>query len=129
MGDTHVHPSFVSGDIIHTIGYRFDRLALFVFLGKVMCLDFNRSSFAAPRSSGILEFSNDFLLLRVHRQSRLTGSLLSLDAASDMFKLSIPIRMLISLECLTVRLQAVTRFLQQSCYGNMTYVVSVLGVN
>src|SRR3989304_1361428 len=124
MRDPHVHPGFVSPNIIHPVGHRLDRLSLVIFLGKVMRLDFDRLSFAAPSSSRILVFSDDFLLLRVYREGRLTGSLLRLDAPSNMFKLRVPIRMLFSFNCLAVRLQAVTCILQQSSYGRMTYGVS-----
>lgn len=124
MRDTHVHPGFVSPNIIHAVGHRLDRLSLVIFLGKIIRLDFDWVSFAAPSSSRILVFSDDFLLLRVDRESRLTGSLLTLDAPRNMFKLSVPIRMLFSYNRLAVRLQAVTRILQQSSYGRMTYGVS-----
>src|SRR3972149_5856534 len=71
-------------------------------------------------------FPDDFLLFRVDGEGRLPRSLLRLDAAMDMLKLGIPIRMLFSLNGFTVRLQAVTCILKQPGHGSMTYRVSPL---
>jgi hypothetical protein len=124
MRDAHVHPSFVSPNIVHAVGHRLDGLSLVIFFRKVMGLDFDRLSSAAPRAARILVFSDDFLLLRINREGRLTRSLLTLDAPSDVFKLGISIRMLFSFNRLAVRLQAVTCPLQQSSDGRMTYRVA-----
>src|SRR4030065_941149 len=124
--DTHVHPSFIFPDIIDAVGNGLDRLPFLILFRKVMRLDLDGLSLAAPRSSRVLVFSDDFLLFRVDGEGRLPRSLLRLFPALDILKLGIPIRLLFSLNGFTVRLQAVTCILKQPGHGSMTYRVSPL---
>ena len=126
MRDADVHPGFISPDIVDTVGNRLDRLPFVILFGKVMRLDLDGLSFETPRSSRILVFSDDFFLLCVNREGRLTGSLLRLYTPTDLFKLGIPIRMLFSLNRLAVRLLTVTCILKQSSHCRMTDCVSNL---
>ncbi len=66
-----------------------------------------------------LWFCEDLIVesLPVARPHLSDSLLLTLDAPCNMFKLGVPIRMLFSFNSLAVRLQAVTRILQQSSYG------------
>lgn len=112
MRDADIDPGFIVADIVDTIGSHLDRFPLVVLFRKVMRLDRDGASFATPRSSWILEFSDDFLLFRVDRERGLPRSLLRLDSAIDMFELGVTVRMLFSLNRLPIRLKAVARVLK-----------------
>jgi hypothetical protein len=76
MRDAHVDPGFISGDIIDTVGNCLDGVSRFILFRKIMRLDLDGPSFAAPLLSGILVRSDDFFFLRVNRERRLPRSLL-----------------------------------------------------
>src|SRR3979490_2471025 len=97
MGDSHVDPGFISGDVVDTVGHCLDGVSRFILFRKIMRLDFDRLSFAAPLSSGILIHSDDFLLLRVNRERWLPRFLLRPDPGTNVVKLGVPVRMLLSL--------------------------------
>src|SRR5487761_1747999 len=107
--DADRDPRFVVAQIVYTIGNRF----AFAWIGKVMGIDFLRLAFGLPGLPWILEVSQGFLLLGVHRDRRLATPLLRLHSAVDVAKLRIPIRMRFSLACFPVNLQAVSSLLQQ----------------
>ena len=124
MRDSHVDPGFISGDVVDTVGYCLDGVSRFILFRKIMRLNFDGLSLAAPLSSRILIRSNDFLLLRVNRERWLPRSLLRPDSGTDVAKLGVPVRMLLSLDRLAVGLQTETRFLEQFGNGRMTDKVS-----
>ena len=124
MRDAHVDPGFISGDIVDTIGNCLDGVSRFILVRKVMRLDLDGSSLAAPLSSGILVLSDDFLFLGVNRERRLPRSLQRPDPGTNVAKLGVPVRMLLSLDRLAVGLQTETRILEQFGNGGMTDNVS-----
>ena len=92
---------------------------------KIRNIDFHGIPFSAVRSAGILEISQDFLLLRINGQCRFTTSLSSLDSLGDVFKLGIPVRVLGSLARLAVRLKAEAGRLQQLSHLRGTHFKAI----
>src|SRR5258708_36119484 len=107
--DSYTLPRFVMLQIIHPVRYGF---ALFR-VGKVMHAHFGRSSFGLPSLPGILQISQGFLLLGIHRNRRLPSPSLRLNTPIDVPKLGVSIRMALALARLAVRLQTITGLLQQ----------------
>ena len=124
MLDAHVDPGFISGDVIDAVGNRLDGVSRFILFRKIMRLDFDGPSLAAPLSSGIPICSDDFFFLRVHRERRLPRALLRPDPGTNVAKLGVPVRMLLALDRLAVGLQTETRILEQFGNGGMTDNVS-----
>ena len=86
-----------------------------------MGIDFPRLAFGSRRLSCILEISQGFLLLGVHRNRGLSPPLLRLHSAIDEPKLGVTIGMRLSLACLAVGLQTVTGFPQQLPHSGRPY--------
>ena len=72
-----------------------------------------RVAVRTPRPTRVLEGSDKLLFLRVHRHHRLALPLENQHPAVDVDELRVPVRMLISLQRLAVRLQAVAQLVQQ----------------
>src|SRR5260370_27868837 len=65
----------------------------------------------------VLESPHQFLLLRVHRDDRLTALLKTLDHCVDMLKLRIAVGMILSLLRLAVALQTIAGSVEQPPHG------------
>src|SRR5579871_3148658 len=110
--DADADPGLVVPQVIDAIR---NGLAL-ARIGKVVRIDFARLALATPGLPRILEISQGFLLLGVHRNGGLAAPLLRFHAAVDVAKLRIPIRMRLAFARLAVGLQTVAGLLQQMPY-------------
>src|SRR5487761_38310 len=109
--DADTDPTFVTGQVVNPVG---NGLAQFL-VGKVMNVHLLRPALGLPFRTGILEFSDQFFLFRVHRDDRLLTFLKRPHLAVDGLELSIAIRVRRALARLAVGLQAVAALLQQPC--------------
>ena len=71
-----------------------------------MVLDLHRVAFRPPLSARDGQLPELFFFLRIDADNRLTGSLVVLDLLVDIAELSIPVRVLRTLQCLARPLQA-----------------------
>jgi hypothetical protein len=104
MVDADAHPPLVGGQVIDPV--RSD-LAQFLVL-EVPAADPFRLPLRLPLPARILEIPHQFLLLRVHRDDRLSSPLEGAHLAGDVFKLSIPVGMAAPLPGLAIGLETVT---------------------
>ena len=107
--DTHAHPTLVAGQVVDAVGNSFAH----AFVGKVVDLDFLRLALRLPLLAGVLEFSDQFLLLRVDRDHRLVLFLKRQHLLVDVLELGITVRVRRALTRFTVGLQTVSSSLQQ----------------
>src|SRR6201996_8531613 len=109
-GDAEVDPAGIGGDVVDTVGRH---LAQF---GKheIMHPDGFGIALGTQFTTAILEISDEFLLLRVDRDGRLSGGLERVDLRIDVLELRVPVRMARALAGLAVRLQAEAQTTQQS---------------
>ena len=113
--DADAHPAGVVGQVVHAIR---NRLAEGL-VRKVV--DPNRLGVTArtPLPPRIFERADELLFLRVHRHHRLAPPLKSSHPAVDVVELRVPVWMLLPLQRLTVRLQAVTQRVQQPVHRTL----------
>src|SRR4051795_11231048 len=91
--DPYTHPSLVLADIVHTIGDGFAQ----VFINEVVNQHLLGLAFWQPFPSSVLEFADQFLLLRVHGDHRLTSLLKLGHAGVDVLELRVAVRMIAAL--------------------------------
>ena len=121
MISPNIYPPYIFTNIINSIGNNFRR----IFACKVMYLHFLRCPFPLPFSSRILKIPHQFFLLRVHRYYPLPSLKKLFDLLVDIIKLSIPILVFATLQCLGVGLQTIIQIMKQIRNGNMTYLISL----
>ena len=109
MVDAHAHPSGIAGDIVDAIGHGApefgdDKIVHANVLGRAL-----RSPFA----SGVLEVADEFLLLGVDRDRRLTRRERFFHSIVDVVELRVAVGIVRSLACLAVGLQTVVELVQE----------------
>lgn len=109
LADADADPCRIAPQVIDSLG---NGLAL-LFVRKVVRLHRDRLPLTSPRSPRILVFSNQVLLLGVHREGGLAGSMLGRNTACDVLNLSVPVRVLFALDGLAVRRQTLSQVFQQ----------------
>ena len=97
-----VHPSGVRRQVIDPVR---DRLAQ-VPVGEVMGVHPDRPARGPPLPAAVLELADQFLLLGVHADHGIPGRQMLAGLLADVTELSVPVRMLLSLDGLGVALQA-----------------------
>src|SRR3990172_7676844 len=117
------HPALVFGQIVHAIG---NGLAP-IFVNEIVDQDFYRLTLRLPLTTANAEFTDQFLLLGVHRNGRLASFLKVLDGRRDVLKLLIAIRMIRTFFRFAIALQAVARSGQQPPHRARTDRMSLRG--
>ena len=102
--DTYAHPALILAQVVHPVRNGFAQIRI----QKIVDLDLFRIAARPPLAPGVLERSDQFLLLRVDRDHRLPSLLKPLYRRVDILELRIAIRMVFALFGLAVALQAVT---------------------
>src|SRR5271170_4964067 len=99
----------VGADVVDPVR---DYLAQFLVL-EIMGIDLDRLALWPVVAAAVLEFADQFLLLRVDRYHGLIGRLKRFDLGVDIFKLSVAIGMFAALLGLAVEMAAIFQFPQQ----------------
>ena len=99
--DPDADPTGVVGEVVYAVG---NRLAQ-ILVGKIVDVDLLRDSFGFAFLACVLEFSDQFLLLRINRDDGLILSPHGERPFVDMLELGIPIRMVRSFPRLPIGLQ------------------------
>ena len=107
--DSYIHQGFVVLNVIDPV---WDGLPKF-FFGKVMGLHFDRTFRWPQQPARILQISQHFLLLRVHRDRWLGLLGIAIHAAGDELELGITVGMLLAFDGLAIRLKAVAHLAEQ----------------
>src|SRR5256885_12966726 len=107
--DADAHPPPIVSLIVPPIGKRFAKLRV----GKVMDVDSFWSVRRLPFSAAIFEVANEFLLLRINRDHRLSLSLKLFNPIVDKPTLRIPVWVVRAFCCLTICLQAEAQLTEQ----------------
>ena len=105
VADPHRDPRRIPANIVRAIRHRFAQLRI----GKIVRLDGLRISLRPLRFARILQVSEHFLLLGVHRNGRFTTPLAGRHAIADVAKLTVPIRMVTAFPRLAIALQTVVQ--------------------
>ena len=103
--DADAHPAGIVGQIVHAVR---NRLAEGL-VRKVVDPNRLRVTARTPLPPRVFERADELLFLRVYRHHRLAPPLKSPHSAVDVIELRVPVRMLLPLQRLTVRLQTVTQ--------------------
>lgn len=101
--NSNAHPTLIAFEVIHAIGNGFSLPRN----NEVVNPYSPGTTLPAPFPARILEISNQFLLLRVHRNDRLAGSVVPDCLPIDVFELRIAVRVLLSFPCFAIGLQTV----------------------
>src|SRR5205814_10214416 len=109
MVGADVHPAGVGGQVIDPVR---DGLAQLV-VGEVMVLDVHRITCGPPFTAAVVVVADQLLLLGVHADHRLPGTLMAFDLLIDVAELRVPVRDLVPLDRLGVALQAEALLPQQ----------------
>jgi len=123
MVNPHADPTLVVEHIVHPVG---NRLAQ-GFVEKVMDPYFLRFPLRMPLPSAVAEIPDQFLLLRVNRNRRLTVLERSADPLVDVLELGVTVGMRRPFPSLAIRLQTVPGFMQQLGYRATTYGMLLAG--
>src|SRR3954464_13975450 len=107
MVDAEADIAVVGADVIDTIG---DHLAEVLVL-EVVRIDLDRLAFGSVIATGVLEFADQLLLLRVDRDHRQLRRLARLGAGVDMLELRIAIRMVAAILRLAVDVPTILQLL------------------
>lgn len=116
MIEGHAHPAFVAADVEHAVRDHLAQLGI----REVVNMHAFRLTFALPLSPVVLVRAHEFLLLRVHRNHRLSPLLETLDLRVDELELRIAVRVRRSLQVLAVSLLAVAKSMEQLRRGPST---------
>src|SRR2546422_5652302 len=108
MIDSDRHPTLIQGEVIDPVR---NGLAL-LRIDEVMHTNTLRDSLRTPLATTVLVFSDQFLLLGIHRDRRFSTPDLSSHAGIDVPELSVAIRMLRAFLRLSIRLEAVPHVVQ-----------------
>jgi hypothetical protein len=122
MIDSNAHPALIAFEVIHAIG---NGLSL-PRNNEVVNPYSPGTALPAPFPARILEISNQFLLLRIHRNNRLAGSVVSDCLPIDVFELRIAVRVLFSFPCFAIGLQTVALSPQDLSHDRKTHGMSHL---
>ena len=109
--DAHTDPAFIPMQIVDPVGNGL--AARRARNDEVMHADALRRRAGAPGPAAVLERPDQFLLLGVHRDRRLSPSLGRAHLPRDVAKLRVPVGMLTAFARLDVALQAVAEAVQQ----------------
>src|SRR6266540_871867 len=123
IADPHVHDRSVPRDVVGAVGYRFAATEM----REVMDVDPHRLALGPPRSTGIAELPNQFLLLGVDRDHRIAGLDVCLHQTVDVAELLVPLRVLRALLCLHVRLQRVAQLTETAAHRHRIDPVATSG--
>src|SRR3990170_4221061 len=104
---SNVDPPDVSTDVVNTIGYRPPNL----LPRKVMCVDLPRFPLFSPLSPSIFVLSHKLLFLGIHRNDWKLLLQPCLHLSIDIFKLLIPIRMILAFYHFDVGLQTISELM------------------
>ena len=121
--DAHAHPALVLSEIKHPVGNDLPHLRI----REVVHVDLLRLALGLPLAPAILVLTDEFLLLRVHRDHWLAALLQSLDHCIDVLELSVAVRVRSAFLRLAVALQAVTFGPEQRAYRPRSNGVRLLG--
>jgi len=105
----YIYPTGTLRQVIDAIGRNASQLGFH----EVMDLDGNRLALALPFPPLVRKLAHQFFLLGVHRNDRLAFLLICAHFDLNMAKLSITIRVIGTLQTLTIGLQAVAHIVQQ----------------
>ena len=112
MIDSHAPPSGIRRDVVHAV---WNRLAE-VRVREVLHVHLVRFALDLPFPTAVAVPADQFLLLSVHRNHRLSLALERLHASAQVPELRVPVGMLPPFERLAVRLQAVAQLVQQAVH-------------
>jgi hypothetical protein len=120
-------PARVAGHVIDPVG----RVATEFRDDEVIDPHRFRLPLRLPLPPGILEVPDQFLLLGIHRDDRLSGLQGGLDLGVDVLELGVPIRMALPLEGLAVSLETIARpveeFGDHAMAGGVPHPLQLLG--
>src|SRR2546428_414624 len=105
----YVHPAFIRGQIIHAIRNHLSQERIY----KVMNIDLFGVSLGVPLAAGIFKGPDQLLLLGIHRDNGLFGTLKALDTLTHVVELRIAVWVGCAFARLAVGLQAIMLFIQQ----------------
>lgn len=111
-------PSFTGRQIVHAVGRDPAQLRIKEVMHADLLWSACRAPFSAP---GVLEITNQFLRLGIHRDDRLALTPVLRRRPRNVLILRIPVRMLIFLAALAYRLQAVVHLCQQMTHRTRTH--------
>ena len=121
--DSDAHPPLILGDVIHAVGNGFAQL----LVHEVMDEHLFRLSLRSPFSPAVLEFPEDFLLLGIDRDDRLSTILEGHDASVDVLKLGVAVGVVLAFLRFPIALQAVASRSQQAPHGAWADRMSLMG--
>lgn len=120
MVNTDAHPAYVGGCIIHAI-----RIGLSErFVHEVINAYPFGITFRSPLFSIILEVTDVFFFLRVHRYNGLTTALKLFNPPLNIFELRVTIRMTRAFRSFLIALKAITQIVEQRCYCLMSDLIA-----
>src|SRR5262249_12561649 len=120
---SNAYPALVFRPIEDAVGNRFAAL----LIHQVGNSNLHRVAFWLPFPSAVLEVPDEFFLLGVDRNHRLTALLKGTPQGMDIFERFISIRMGIAFSRLAIALPAVARLVQQTAHGRVATSVSLVG--
>src|SRR5262245_34415698 len=112
---SNAYPALVFRPIEDAVGNRFAAL----LIHQVGNSNLHRVAFWLPFPSAVLEVPDEFFLLGVDRNHRLTALLKGTPQGMDIFERFISIRMGIAFSRLAIALPAVARLVQQTAHGRV----------
>src|ERR1019366_3346486 len=125
--DAHAYPTDVIGYVVNPVRRR---LAQF-WDYEIVNTNLLRLSFGTKFATAILEIADQFLLLCVHRDHRVSLRLERFHCFANVLKLRIPVGVQASLNRLLIGLETVAHFLQQVGYklvaGPMPHILKFFG--
>jgi hypothetical protein len=107
--DADADATGVRADVVDSVGNGFAEL----LVDEVVHVDLVWTALRTIVAAAVLVGADQFLLLRVDRDHRLTGGLKGFDLCVDMFELSVPVDMMAALQALAVDLAAVAETFEQ----------------
>jgi len=111
--DSDAHPSLIGGNIVNTV---WSHLAKLLVL-EVVHIDLDRTAFWLPFPALVEEVADQFLLLGVDADHRITSTQIAPDLPVEVVELRVSFRMVTSLLGLSCGLEAVVQILQHCGYG------------